>query len=187
MGHGSRGAGLWRRYGGVPGESFEVPGGRGEEKLIAGAGEAPQPELRHRGDVFGLTEQRFDSLALDTGNPIGLGFHQGLGVVTGLLADIARDSPFPAGSALGLERTAGTVAAFGDVFDGNAVMNGARGFQFFAAGTDIEIALFVIGKAGRSSDLASSQQVIKLLAGIGLHEGVGRVGDLGLEIRPVLW
>ncbi len=39
---------------------------------------------------------------------------------------------------------------------------------------------------GQSAGLASSQQVIKLFAGFGPHEGGGWVGDLGLELRPLL-
>ncbi len=123
------------------GQSFEVLDGSGEEELIAGTGEAPQSEPDHREDVLGLAEQPFDPLALDTGDPIGLALHERLGVVACLLVHIAREAALPAGGALGLEWTAGTVAALGDVFDGGAVMNAARGFQLLAAGTDIEIAL----------------------------------------------
>ncbi len=47
--------------------------------------EAPQSEANHREDVLSLAKERLDLLALPTGNPIGLGFHDSAGVVAGFL------------------------------------------------------------------------------------------------------
>ena len=128
MGHGLCGAGLWRRYGGVPGEPLEVLDGSGHEELVAGAGEAPQSEPDHREDVLGLAEQPFDPLALDTGDFIGLGLHQALGLVAGVLMEVSLEPPCRAGGAAGLERAACTVTLLGDVFDRVAIEYGAGCF-----------------------------------------------------------
>ncbi len=134
--HGSGDHVLWRRSCGVIGEPFQVLHGGGQEELVAGAGEAPQSKPDHREDMLGLAKEPFDLLAFAAGGSVSLGLHQGAGIVARLLVHIAREAALPAGGALGLERTAGTVAALGDVFDRRAVMNGAGGFQFFAAGIE---------------------------------------------------
>ncbi len=130
------------------GQSFEVLDGCGHEELVAGAGEAPQSEPYHRENVLGLAEQPFDPLALDTGDPIGLGLHQALGIVAGVLMEVSLEPPCRAGGAAGLERAACTVTLLGDVFDGVSDVNAPGGLQLLAAGTDREIALPVVGEIG---------------------------------------
>ena len=45
------------RYGGVSGEPFQVLDGGGQQKLVAGASEAPQTEPDHRENILGLAEE----------------------------------------------------------------------------------------------------------------------------------
>ena len=98
--------------------------------------------------VFRLAKQPLDLFAIDGGLAIGLGPHQGLCIVARFLIDIALDPTLPAGGALRLERTLAAVTAPGDIFECGAVINRAGCFQLLAAGTDIEIALAVVGKLG---------------------------------------
>ena len=88
LGHGSGHHGLRRRSWGSVGEPFEVLNGGGQEKLIAGAGEAPQSEPDHRENGLGLAKEGFDSLALGSRDPVGLGLHQATRVVAGGLVDV---------------------------------------------------------------------------------------------------
>ena len=120
----SCGARLWRRYGAVLSQAFEVLDSGDQQELVPRAREPAQSEPRPREEVFDLAEQRLDPLALLAGGLVGLGGHQGLGVVAGLLVDISLQPPCRAGGAVRFERAAGTVTLFGDVFERLAVVNG---------------------------------------------------------------
>ncbi len=109
-------------------QSFSVLDGSGHEEFFAGARETPQSEPDHREKVLSLAEEPFDPLALDTGDFIGLGLHQALGLVAGVLMEVSLEPPCRAGGAAGLERAACTVADLGDVFDRVAIEYGAGCF-----------------------------------------------------------
>ena len=79
----------WWRSGGVLGEPFEVLNAGGQKKLVLGAFEAAQSEPGHGEDMLGLTKEGFDLLALEAGVPIGVGLHQGLSIISGLLIDVS--------------------------------------------------------------------------------------------------
>ena len=73
------------------GEPFEVLDGGGQEELIPGPGQAPQPEPDHRENALGLAKQPFDLLAFTAGGPICLGLHQSAGNVARGLIDVTLD------------------------------------------------------------------------------------------------
>ena len=143
--HGSGVSGLWRRDGGVPGQAFEVLSGGGHEKLVPGAGKAPQSEPDHREDMLGLAKEPLDLLAFTGGRSVSLGLHQGTGRVAGLLVRVARD---PArrrvGTASRLQWADLAIERAGEVAVGLVGMQPAGGLQGLAAGADIAVVRFVI-------------------------------------------
>ena len=99
--------------------------------------------------AFCLAKQPLDILSIQGGLPIGIGLHQGLGIVARFLIDIALHPTLPAGGAVRLERTLAAVTALGDIFEDAAIMNRAGCFQLLIARTDIEIPFAIVGNSAR--------------------------------------
>ncbi len=69
-------------------QAFQVLDRRGQQEFVLGAAQAAKPQPDQRVNVFCLAKQPFDLLTLASGTLIGVGFHQGLGIVTGFLVDV---------------------------------------------------------------------------------------------------
>ena len=89
--HGS--GGLWLRWrdGGAADQALQILHDGGEQELVAGAGQAAQPQPADPEVAFYVAEQGLDLLASASRLAVGVRLHQGAGVVTRRLIDISRN------------------------------------------------------------------------------------------------
>ena len=81
----------WRGYGDEIDQAPEVLDGRGQKKLVMGAGQSPQSEPREPEVRFQVAEPGFDLFALPSGLTEWRGLHKGSGMVARRFIHVARD------------------------------------------------------------------------------------------------
>lgn len=104
------------------GETLEVLCGGGEQELVLGAGEAPEPEALEAHVAFQVGEQHLHFLALIARAFEGLSSGERPGMVTGVFVDVAGDfAECRIGTALIFQRTDAAVAGAGQVAPGTRI------------------------------------------------------------------
>ena len=115
--------------------------------MVAGAGEAAQPEAVEFEDPFHVGEGDLDFLAFVPGAFEGRRLGQGADAIADRLVDIAgKPAMRRVRTALRLQGAAIAIGFSGAIEPCSTVMHAPRGLQRLGAGTDINVVLPVIGK-----------------------------------------